>query len=683
MSDSSPDLKPASPVRKTAARAARAGGSVIWLVPIIALIVTLGLAWNAFAGRGTLISVQFADATGINPGETTLKFREITVGKVESVRFTPDLARVVVNIRVDKDVAKYIDQDAEFWIVRPQVTAQGISRLDTVLTGAFVEGYWNDEVGDLQRNFVGLDRPPLTRIGEKGTWVVLSSDSAKGFTEGAPVTFRGVQVGTMQNLRLAEDDETVLADIFINAPHDERLTTATVFWDTSGFSVSLGPQGVALNVSSVSSLLQGGIEFATLTSGGKPVQQGHVFELHADETTARASIFDEDETLIRLTVLLEGTVKGVEKGADVQFHGLTVGRVTDLSVEVDHDAEGGEGRIYQKVAITLTPSRLGLPVESTLEQSLAFLQKRVEHGLRARLTSAGFFGTSLMIDLVDLPDAQPATLDMTGQPFPVMPTAPSDISDFRDSAQGFLARVGNLPIEEVMKSATDMMNSITTLASNEDTRAVPGAVREAVDEIKGAADEVRQVTADLREGGAIGQVRGFVDEATAAAAAVREAATPVPEMVDKINETTDYVRTFDFEGVSDEAKGILTDIRAMLGTDDAAQLPQNLSDTLKAASGLLNDLRDGNAAGSLNDALKSAKTAADQIAASVQNFPEVTKDAQRVMARADAMLAAYGPRSEFNNQAINMLRAMGRAADSFGSLARLIERNPRAFILGR
>ena len=72
-------LRPASPVRRTAARAARAGVSVIWAVPIIALLVTMALAWNAYAGRGTLVSVAFNDATGITPGETELRFREIPV----------------------------------------------------------------------------------------------------------------------------------------------------------------------------------------------------------------------------------------------------------------------------------------------------------------------------------------------------------------------------------------------------------------------------------------------------------------------------------------------------------------------------------------------------------------------------------------------------------------------------
>ena len=94
-------LRPANAVRRTAAKAARAGVSLIWIVPILALLVTMALAWNAYSGRGTLVSVGFNDATGIVPGETALKFREITVGKVDAVRFTSDLQRVIVDIRVD------------------------------------------------------------------------------------------------------------------------------------------------------------------------------------------------------------------------------------------------------------------------------------------------------------------------------------------------------------------------------------------------------------------------------------------------------------------------------------------------------------------------------------------------------------------------------------------------------
>ena len=683
MTDTPPDLKPASPARKTAARAARAGVSLIWLVPILALIVTLGLAWNAYSGRGRLISVEFSDATGIVPSETALKFREITVGKVESVRFTPNLSRVIVNIRVDSDVADYIDSEAEFWIVRPQVSAQGISRLDTVLTGAFIEGFWDDKITDTQREFIGLDRMPLTRVGEKGTWIVLASDSAKGLTEGAPVTFHGVQVGTMVNLRLGRDEDTVLADAFVNAPHDKRLTTATVFWDTSGFSVSLGAEGLALNVSSMASLLQGGIEFATLTTGGQPVQQGHVFRLHPDEAEAHASIFIEEEDLLRLSVSLEGDVVGLQRGADVRFRGLTVGRVTDIAVDVEPDPAGGEGKIFQKVTISLTPSRLGLPPETSPEDAMAFMQRRVEHGLRARLASAGFFGTSLVLELADLPDAAPAQIDMAGEPYPSMPTVPGELSDFTGTAQGVLAKVGDLPIEEALQAATDMMNSVTAIASSDDTRAVPASLKSAIDEVQAAAEELRGATTELRESGAIGQVRGLVDEATDAVKAVRVAAEDVPAMVDKIDLAADSVNEVDFTGISTETKAILSDLRAMLGSEDAEQLPRNLSDTLKAASGLLNDLRDGDAGNNLSEMLKSARVAADRVGNSVERLPDLTTRIERLVARADGVVAAYGDRSQFNTEAVNMMREMRRAANAMASLARLIERNPRAFILGR
>ncbi|MFO1166310.1 MAG: MlaD family protein [Paracoccus sp. (in: a-proteobacteria)] len=674
-------LKPAEPARKPAVRKVRAGMSLIWLVPILALIVTLGVGWNILASRGTLISVSFKDATGITPGETALKFREITVGKVESVRFTDDLQQVLVNIRVDKDLAPYIDRDAQFWIVRPQVSAQGISRLDTVLTGAFIEGYWDDKPDEKLSHFQGLDKPPAS-LGQKGTRIVLSTDRSRGMMDGAPVTFRGIQVGQMQNLRLSEDDESVLADVFIAAPHDRRLTTSSAFWDTSGFSVSLGAQGVSLNVNSLASVLQGGAEFATFTSGGQPVEDGHVFQLQPDEEAARANLFSEESNAVRLTMLIDESVTGLETGANVQFMGLTVGRVTDLAARVTTDDQGKE-RVQQEVTLAITPARLGLGADATQEQGLDFIANQVAGGLRARLASAGFFGSSLEIELVELPDSAAAELDRTAQPYPRIPAVAGDISDFTGNAQGFLARVGNLPLEEVLKSATDMMNSVTALASNEDTRAIPTALRGTLENAQAATDEIRSATAELRESGALTQIRAMIDEATAAAEAVKLAAADVPQMVKDIDETVAKVGEVDFAAIGTEAEGILRDLRAVLGTEDAEQLPRNLSDTLKAASGLLNDLRDGNAAGSLNSALASASTAAGDVSQAAKSLPQLSARLEQLAARADAVLAAYGARSDFNNETVNLMREMRRAANAFGSLARTIERNPQAFILGR
>ena len=783
MTDIPPPHIPSSPVRKTARRAAQAGVNVIWLVPILALAVTLAVAWNNYASRGTLIAVSFRDATGIAPGETMLKFREIDVGKVEAVRFTDDLNNVVVDIRVDKDVAQYIDDQAEFWIVRPQVTARGVTRLDTVLTGAFIEGYWDANVSAPQTEFTGLDRAPLTREDAEGTWVVLSTEDAEGLSEGAPVMYRGLAVGRMENLRVAEDGETVQADVFVAAPHDARLTTASVFWDTSGVSVDLGASGVSVNVNSLATLLQGGVQFATFVSGGRPVERGHIFRLNPDEESARNDVFADDgvETA-RFTVLLGDAVRGLARGSDVQYQGLSVGRVTDLAVRVDTAADGSR-QVHQQATIALSPGRLGLGAEATGDDVTGFMLQAVQEGVRARVAAAGFLGTNLVIELVDQPDAAPAALDMQGKPYPIIPSVPGDITDFTATAQGVLSRLGDLPIEEALKSATDMMNSVTNLASSQDTRAIPESLRKTIDEaqvtmaeiktmveqfrdsgaagnagaaldkasvladklntaadrlpqimdsldkasssirdvdfasigaqIDAAAQELRtivgseaaaglpakistlvdtldraggqidKIATDLQSQGAVTNFNKLLSEASAAAESLKLAAADAPEMIDKIDAAAAAVDEFRFAEISAQAEGILADLRTMLGSEDAEQLPRNLSDTLKAASGLLNDLRDGNAAGSLNAALGSARTAADEVATAARELPALVDRLKLTAARAESVLAAYADRSAFNNEAVNMLRELRRASSAFGSLARTIERNPRAFILGR
>lgn len=686
MSDTQGPIKPASPVRKTAARAAQAGVNVVWLVPILALVVTLGVAWNSYANRGALIEVEFADATGITPGETALRFREITVGQVESVRFTPDLSKVSVQIRIDSDVAQYIDDQASFWIVRPQVTAQGVTRLDTVLSGAFIEGYWDSEVSTRETHFTGLERPPLVRSDAEGSWIVLRMSNADGISEGAPILYHGVQVGQMDNIRLAEDgSDMVVANAFVEAPHDKRLTTATTFWDTSGFSLSLGTSGVSFNVNSLASLLQGGVAFDTLASGGRQVETGQVFTVYPDEDTARSNMFIEDQSeQLHLNVLVDNSVSGLSKGSDVQFFGLKVGTVTNISVFVQEpDNEDMPPVTLQRVTIAVSPSRLGLDTDATPEDALEFLQDSVQSGLRARVASTGFFGSALMIELVNIPTAPAAEIDMDAKPYPIVPAVEGDLSNFTQTAEGFMNRIGDLPIEQVLVSATDMMDSITAIASAPDTRAIPETLRKTIDEAQTALIDVTTITKELRESGAAKNMGTMVDEATAAFVSVQEAADEVPAMVEEIDQIAAKINEVDFAAIGTQAEGILADLRAMLGSEDAEALPRNLSNTLEAAAGLLNDLRDGNATESLNSALNSASIAADEIAKAVQDLPELIQRLQVTAARADTVLAAYGNRSAFNTEAINMLRELRRATESFGSLARMIERNPRAFILGR
>ena len=136
--------------------------SAVWLVPLIALVIALGVAWRTYSDRGPIIEIVLDNAAGVEAGQTTIRFRDVNVGVVESVALTDDLKRVVVTVRVRKDVAQFVDDSAQFWVVRPSVTAQGVSGIETVLSGVYIAAYWDATPGPRVQSFEALPRPPLT-----------------------------------------------------------------------------------------------------------------------------------------------------------------------------------------------------------------------------------------------------------------------------------------------------------------------------------------------------------------------------------------------------------------------------------------------------------------------------------------------------------------------------------------
>lgn len=494
----------------------------------------------------------------------------------------------------------------------------------------------------------------------------------------------------MENLRLSPEDESVLADVFIDAPYDRRLTTATAFWDVSGFSASFGAQGLKVNVDSMASLIRGGASFMTFSSGGQPVQPGHIFRLYPDREAAEAGApADDEQGQIRVSILLPDDLRGISQGTEVKLGGVGVGRVTGLSVTVPDEGADAD-HVMQEVTLALSPSRLGLPEDEDEESGLRWLNERVESGLRARVASGGFLGMSLIIELLEDPDAPAASLDLEAAPHPRMPVVASDVQDIAGTAQGFLTRIGDLPIEETLRSAQDMMNSITAITASEDTRAIPANLRRAIADIDDVVNEIKEITEGLNQNEVSAKLALAIDRTAEAMDSIQLAADEIPAMVDKIEATADDVREIDYaelgssiQTLSDTATGLVEDLRRMLGTEAAEELPRDLSDTLKSASALMADLREGGAVGNLNALLQSARVTVEDAQGALAGLPDLTERARLVVARLDSVVASYGERSSFNTEMLTLMREMRRASSSIGSLARMIERNPRAFILGR
>ena len=674
--------------------------SLIWLLPVTALAIALGVAWHSYAERGPLIEVTFANAEGVAAGETELRYRDVAVGVVEQVGFTDGLSQVQVFIRVDKDVAPFVDTDASFWIVRPEVTARGVSGLGTVLSGVYIVGLWDSTPGRVTERFEGLSQPPLNRDGREGLRIRLRATPQGALTSDVPIEFRGIEVGHLGRAEVSEDGSTIEADAMIYAPHDRMITSATRFWDTSGFQFSLGPNGANLDFSSVASLLSGGVAFNTVISGGSAVEPGTVFTVYSDEGAARASAFGEGETPpISVTAVFEENVSGLSVDAPVTYGGLRIGRVEAISGLVDPQ-RFGDSRVRMTATLQIQPARLGLGQNGPPLDPLDFFAARIEEdGLRARLATASILTGGLKVELAEVPGAAPALLDRDSGPNPVFPTAAGRISDVSASAEGVFERINSLKIEELIDSAINTLDNIGALAGSDELNAVPGDVRALLGEardvvgseelkalpgqIGAIADQAEALMTALNTQEAARKLSEALEGVSQAAAGVEGAVSGVPGVVERIDAIAARAEEVPLDQLAESLEALLDSADAVLGTEGARALPGRMGAALDELRAVLTELREGGVVANLNETLASARDAAGSIEGAAEGLPSLLDEARAVLSRADSTLRGYDTEAGVGRELRDALREVNRAASALAALARELERNPNSILFGR
>ncbi|WP_339758178.1 MlaD family protein [uncultured Hoeflea sp.] len=561
MSNTAPDLQNLpSPQRETRGRRP----SIIWLMPLLALAVSAGVVWNNYASKGPLITIVFKSASGISAGTTEVRIRDLRVGIVEAVGFSDGMAAVEAQVRIDKTIARYVDTEADFWLVEPKVTARGVSGIGTLLSGVYIAANWDGEEGIKTDRFVALEVPPLTSFGEEGTRIVLRAKAGGQLSAGAPVLTSGIEVGRIGQPTLSSSGTIVTMDAFILKPYDARLTTNARFWDASGLSFNLGAQGLALKIDSLAALLEGGVTFGTPVTGGDPVADGHIFDVFASEAVARANAFEADAAPdVTASILLDGDITGLGPDTVVRFRGVKVGEVEDVFGVPTED--GNDGPVRLRVDLRLSPTRLGLPGDLSSEKLRERLDRRVANGLRARVGSEGLFGQTVILELVSLPSQPKAEITVSPDGRMMLPTAPAAVADAESGVNGLATRISKLPIEELMAAATKALGNISRLTGTaEGVLAADG-----MDRIPGSIDqtlqEVRSLVTAIREGGAIDNLNTTLRSADSALKSIDTAAATLPALAKRLNEAADglqaVVSGYDSDSrFYNDIRGVLRDI---------------------------------------------------------------------------------------------------------------------------
>src|SRR3954447_10139367 len=334
-----------------AASKKRRGISLVWVIPIVGALIGGLLAYKAYTDQGPTITISFQTAEGLEAGKTKLRYLDIEVGTVQSVVIGTDLKHILVTAEMVAGAEHYLRQDTTFWIVKPRIGVGGVSGLGTLLSGAYI-GLAPGE-GASERSFTGLEQPPPISANVPGREFVLTAPTLGSVSPGAPIYYRGLDIGQVLTYQLAENAREIDIKVFVREPFTNLIRSASRFWNASGIDVSTGAGGIDVQVASLQALLVGGIEVDSPIGleDAEIAQPETQFPLYANRRALAQAQFTDK---VPFLVYFDGSVRGLNPGAPVEFRGIAVGTVTSVQLEFDP----ATSRIRIPVTIEIEPQRI-------------------------------------------------------------------------------------------------------------------------------------------------------------------------------------------------------------------------------------------------------------------------------------------------------------------------------------
>jgi paraquat-inducible protein B len=419
----------------------KSGFSLVWLIPIITALIGGWLIFKTLSEKGPNITITFKTAEGIEAGKTKIKYKEIEIGVVNSVHFSKDFSHIMVKASMEKGSESFLRRGTRFWVVNPRLSLRGASGLGTLLSGAFIE--IEPGQGAPHRRFVGLEVPPVIKADVAGIKIVLLAQKLGSIDIGSPVYYHGILAGETLGWELGNDRKSIFIHVFIKAPYDKLVHSNTRFWNVSGVDVSIGSEGISVRTESLHSLLYGGIAFETpdTLEQVKENMEGLVFTLYDDLKSIQEQYYTKK---IDFILFFDGSVRGLNVGAPVEFKGIKVGSVKDVRLEFD--SRDTSFRI--PVLIEIEPERVIERGKDKVSSPFQTLKTLVDHGLRARLQSGSLLTGKLFVEL-DMHPGTPVRLMNEGGPFPELPTIPASLEQMTASLKGILAKLEKVDMEKI------------------------------------------------------------------------------------------------------------------------------------------------------------------------------------------------------------------------------------------
>ncbi|MEM7169289.1 MAG: MlaD family protein [Pseudomonadota bacterium] len=338
--------------------------------------------------KSLIIELHSPTLASVRPGDPVL-FREVTVGKITQARLNDDGTNVKIFASISPKYAHLVREHTVFWnasgvdfnlkdLFNASVDFQSV---EAILAGGVAFANPPDP-GDTVKNGTNFrlhpDQPTelLLQINHPpGLVILLFAEKLGAISTGDPIYYREFEVGTIQDIRLAQNAATVEIRALIYPSYQDLIRDNTVFWNASGLDAHFGIfSGVSIDVESLRSLVGGGIALATPPKDGNPVNAGHRFNLYpkpqeewhnwAPQITLPATDYDQISPSAN-----EGSTSASGSGSAGTAQAADDGEASDSANVAPEAANVAPAAPPIPTAITLPASNLG-PSTETLRDHL-------------------------------------------------------------------------------------------------------------------------------------------------------------------------------------------------------------------------------------------------------------------------------------------------------------------------
>lgn len=454
----------------------------IWIVPFIAVIIAGWLAYQYFSELGPEIKIIFPANEGLNAGQSQIKYRNVPIGTVKKIVLQEDGEGVTVIARMEKSATPYLNSNAKFWIVKPEVGISGVSGLETLISGTYI-GMYSEKGGEPKKSFHGLTQ--AYRYTEEGTYFQLSAPSSYNVKQGTPVYFKNIRAGQVEHVNISLDGQSVEFAVFINQLYVPYVHRSSKFWVMSAVDVSFAHGRLDVNVAPVTHLVQGGIEFSsTGEDTSDMVPDRYVFRLYKNANLAEGQIIGRGGDFINtFEILTEDAIAKLKKGALVQYEGYEVGRVNNIVLSYNKFTHKIEGKVLVDIDLSSFASE-----EDDLASCKNKFNKALEEGLSAKIDSADPFTGTLFVDLVFDTNVTDRSI-LKGEHYVRIPSVPNDTTGIGVKIEKLVASLNQIvdknaePIQKIVADLQQSVKNLNTMTSAKSFKTMPDELNRTMKEL--------------------------------------------------------------------------------------------------------------------------------------------------------------------------------------------------------